>query len=150
MGPATKLIFLGIEIDTLDMVIRIPEEKIVALKNTLVEVLDKTKITLRDLQSLVGTLNFCSKAIPAARTFNRRFCDAMCGIKHPSHYIRVNKGMKSDLGVWLNFIEHFNGTLNFQSLNWYSNEQLHLYTDSAGNAKLGCGAYFQGHWFYFQ
>ena len=62
MGPATKLIFLGIEIDTLDMVIRIPEEKIVALKNTLVEVLDKTKITLRDLQSLVGTLNFCSKA----------------------------------------------------------------------------------------
>lgn len=98
----------------------------------------KTKITLRELQSLVDTLNFCSKAIPAVRAFNRRFCNAMCIMRHSSHFHRVDMGMKNDLKVWLDFIQHFYGTLNFQSLNWYSNEQVNLYTDSAGNAKLGC------------
>lgn len=34
-------------------------------------------------------------------------------------------------------------------LNWSSNEDLHLYTDSAGNKNLGCGVYLQGHWAYF-
>ncbi|XP_056022078.1 uncharacterized protein LOC130054967 [Ostrea edulis] len=81
------------------MVISIPEEKTIALKESIGTILAKSKITLKDLQSLVGSLNFCAKAIASARAFNRRFCDAMCGIRHPSHFIRVNAGMKSDLRV---------------------------------------------------
>lgn len=101
-GPKTVLTFLGIVIDTDKMVIRIPNEKIIVLENLLQVMLRKTKTTLREFQSLVhvGTLNFCAKAIPSARAFNRRFCDAMCGIKHPGHFIRLTLGMKSDLRVW--------------------------------------------------
>lgn len=148
-GPKTVLTFLGIVIDTDKMVIRIPNEKIIVLEKLLRDMLQKTKTTLKELQSLVGTLNFCAKAIPSARAFNRRFCDAMCGIKHPGHFIRVTLGMKSDLRVWLDFLHNFNGSLNFMDVNWFSNDQLHLYTDSAGNHQLGCGVYFHGQWAYF-
>ncbi|XP_061194757.1 uncharacterized protein LOC133202910 [Saccostrea echinata] len=126
-GPKTVLTFLGIEIDTDNMVIRIPEEKIIDLEKSLLEMLQKTKVTLRELQSLVGSLNFCAKAIPSARAFNRRFCDAMCGIKYSSHFIRVTKGMKSDPHVWLEFIHRFNGSLNFMNVNWLSNNHF-IYT----------------------
>lgn len=131
------------------MVIKIPDDKTSVLKETLVTLLCKEKVTLRELQSLVGSLNFCAKAIPAARAFSRRFCDSMCSVTKPLHHIRLTAGMKSDIRVWLNFIEQFNGTLNFMELNWSSNEDLHLYTDSAGNKNLGCGVYLQGHWAYF-
>lgn len=149
MGPCTKILFLGIIIDTEKMVIKIPDDKTSVLKETLVTMLCKEKVTLRELQSLVASLNFCAKAIQAARAFNRRFCDAMCGVTKPLHHIRLTECMKSDMRVWLNFIEQFNGTLNFMELNWSSNEDLHLYTDSAGNKNLGCGVYLQGHWAYF-
>ncbi|XP_062585901.1 uncharacterized protein LOC134247580 [Saccostrea cucullata] len=135
-GPKSVLIFLGIEIDTDKMVIRIPEEKIINLEKSVLDMLPK-KVTLRELQSLAGSLNFCAKAIPSARAFNRRFCDAMCGINYPSHFIRVTKEMKSDLLVWLDSIHcRFNGSLNFMTVNWLSNDQLHLYTDSAGDEKV--------------
>ena len=58
--------------------------------------------------------------------------------------------MRSDLCVWLDFIHKYNGSLNFMNANWLSNDQLHLYTDSAGNHQLGCGVYFNGQWAYFE
>lgn len=34
-------------------------------------------------------------------------------------------------------------------MNWLSDFDLHLYTDSAGNSQLGCGVYLQGQLSYF-
>ena len=150
IGPSSILTFLGLEIDTLEMVIRIPQCKLSEVKEKLESALGRTKITLRDLQSLVGSLNVCARAIPSVRAFNRRFCDAMCGINMPSHYIRVSTGMKADIKIWLSFLENFNGTSSFGKNIWLSNSQINLFTDSAGNPDLGCGVFFAGHWTYYQ
>ena len=90
----TSMTFLGLEIDIFEMVIRIPQDKLTEVKEKLELTIKKRKITLRDLQSFVGSLNFCAKAIPSVRAFNKRFCDAMCGIQRPNHFIRVTLGMK--------------------------------------------------------
>ena len=50
--------------------------------------------------------------------------------------------MKEDITMWLKFLDEFNGSRNFGSNIWLSNEQLNLYTDSTGDADLECGAYF--------
>jgi hypothetical protein len=63
-GPACIIIFLGLEIDTLEMVIRIPQENLVEVRHKLHMVLNKKKITLKEL---VGLLNFCARAIPSVR-----------------------------------------------------------------------------------
>ena len=74
----------------------------------------------------------------------------MCGINRPSHYIRVSSGMKADIKIWLSFLENFNGTCSFGKNIWLLNSQINLFTDSAGNPDLGCGAFFAGHWTYYQ
>lgn len=102
MGPCTKIMFLGIIIDTEKMVIKIPNDKTSVLKETLIKLSCKEKVALRELQSLVGSLKFCSRAIPAAGAFNRRFCDDMCGVTKPLYHIRLTEGVKSDIRVWLN------------------------------------------------
>ena len=76
IGPSCVITFLGLEIDTLEIVIKIPPPKLSEVQQKLIETLNKKKITLKDLQSLTGLLNVCALAIPAVRAFNRRFCDA--------------------------------------------------------------------------
>ena len=63
-GPVSKLICLGLRIDTEEIKIYIPEEKICKLKIQLNHALTRNKITLKELQSLAGSLAFCSKAFP--------------------------------------------------------------------------------------
>ena len=51
MGPSHDMIFLGIKLDSTNMLASLPTEKLVAYKHDLLAVLDENKITLRDLKS---------------------------------------------------------------------------------------------------
>jgi hypothetical protein len=57
----------------------LPQEKVVEVRHKLHMVLSKKKVTLKELQSLVGLLNFCARAIPSVRAFNRRFMTQRAG-----------------------------------------------------------------------
>lgn len=72
LGPQPILIYIGLEIDTINMTIRIPLEKLQQLKAQLLSLflLAKRKVTLKKLQSLTGLLNFCIRAIPAGSFFS--------------------------------------------------------------------------------
>lgn len=150
LGPATTLNFLGLEIDTIEMIVRIPSEKLTKLHIQLSKMLNRKKTTLVDLQSLTGLLNFCSRAIPSARAFVRRFYDAMQGLSRPNHHVRVSIEMKEDIKMLLIFLDHFNGTYIFDDLNWIDSDDLKLHTDSAGGVDLGCSAIFKTHWVFFK
>lgn len=143
-GPTTVLVFLGFEIDTDEMVVRIPREKLDALLSELQNILGLSKITLKNLQALVGSLNFFSRAIRSARAFNRRFYDLTVKVRQPHHFIRLTKEVKEDIGVWVSFLQSFNGKTYFPESEWSSNDVLELFTDSCGS--IGCGAYFSGEW----
>ncbi|KAJ8313074.1 hypothetical protein KUTeg_010447 [Tegillarca granosa] len=113
------LVFLGLEINTVDMTVRITSDKLCRLKDMLNELIMKNKTTLKDLQLLVGLLNFCTRAIPPARAFNRRFYDAMSGLSKPFHRIRINKEMKEDINIWLMFLDLYNGISCYDSLSGF-------------------------------
>ena len=59
-GPVANLVFLGLEIDTIEMVIQIPHEKLIRLKSLLEPLLWKRLI--KEFESIVGLMAFCSKA----------------------------------------------------------------------------------------
>ncbi|XP_060071013.1 uncharacterized protein LOC132550928 [Ylistrum balloti] len=140
------LVFLGLEIDSVKR-IKIPIDKLQALASLLHGVRVKKKVTLKKLQSLAGSLNFCVRAIPSARAFIRRFYNAMSGVKKSHHFIRVTHGMTEDIQVLLMFFELYNGYCSFPERFWVDNSQLELYTDSAGgDGSKGGGAYFHGKW----
>jgi hypothetical protein len=110
---------------------------LVTLRQNIQTVFTSKKVTLKSLQSLIGLQNFACKTVASDRAFCRRLFDGTFGIKKPYHMIRVNKGMKQDLSVWIPFLEHFNGvpiiTSGIRSLD----NALQLFTDSAAGPTEG-------------
>jgi len=146
-GPTEVLVFLGLELDSNNMSVRIPQNKIDEVILKIHSVLSKNKSTLKEMQSLIGSLNFCCRAIPLGRPYCRRLLDSICGLSKPYHHIRVKQEIKKDLSMWLEYLRFFNGVSIFHDQFWVSSEDLELFTDSAGGSGLGYGAYFQGKWF---
>ncbi|XP_033738793.1 uncharacterized protein LOC117326238 isoform X1 [Pecten maximus] len=146
-GPTTCLSFWGLEIDTIEMVVRVPLQKVQEVIRLIDQILPKVKVRLKELQSLAGSLAFCTRAMPGGRAFCRRIYGVMSGVSEPHYFIRITKGVREDLQTWLEFFKHFNGICYISEANWLSNADLQLYTDSAGNAGLGCGAILGNQWF---
>lgn len=142
-GPSTCLSFAGIELDTVHMVARLPLDKLHKCEG-LIDSFRKS-VTLREIQSLVGILNFACTVIVPGRAFLRRLIDLTKGVKNKFHHIRLTKAIKKDLMVWKGFLQEFNGKSFFleESL---STPDFHLFTDSAGS--LGFGAILGNKWFY--
>ena len=67
-GPATTMVFLGIQFDTVTMTIRLDEERMANLLKELSLWNDRTSASREELQSLVGVLSF-AKVVAPGRTF---------------------------------------------------------------------------------
>lgn len=91
------------------MEIRLTEEKLREIRDLLQEFLSKKKVTLLQLQSLIGLLNFACAAVVPGRTFLRRLIDFTIGLTKPHHFRRLTKEAKADLLVWKTLCANFNG-----------------------------------------
>ena len=109
-GPSDKLTFLGIELDTAAMEMRLPEDKLaLALKSLAQWRLLKRACRKRDLLSLIGVLSHASKVVRNSRIFLRRLIDLSTTVEEPDHFIRLNNEAKSDIEWWFQFIRQWNG-----------------------------------------
>lgn len=145
-GPAQCLTYIGIEFDTILMEARLPPDKLSKARSKIQDALGKAKITLKELQSIIGLLNFCNKVVRPGRAFLRRLINLTIGVSNPHHHIRLTHEAKADLYTWLIFLTHFNGKSLFLSQEWVTAAALHLYTDASG--ALGYGAVFGSKWFF--
>lgn len=143
-GPVTKICFLGLFLDSEQMMVSIPVSKIQEIMLTINTILHKDRCKLREMQSLIGMLNFACRAIAPGRPFCRRLINATKGIEKPHHHLRITKGMKNDLEMWKIFFQNFNGIQCFPDRCWSTNEEVQLFTDSAQG--FGFGIYFAGKW----
>jgi len=143
--PTTKLTIYGIEIDSINMECRLPNDKLFKIRQLLVTTINRKRITLHDLQSIIGLLNFACLVVTPGRAFLRRLIDLTCNVSKPHHFIRLNNEARADLKAWQLFISHFNGKSVFLQRDWHSSEKLRLYTDASGS--LGYAAVFGSKWF---
>jgi len=148
VGPTTKMTFFGLEIDTILMLVRVPGDKLDKLRMGVNYIIGRHKIKLGELESIVGLMAFCARAIPSARAFMRRFYDLMASVrvKRPYFYVRVSNETRLDAQVWLTFLDQFNGECYVPQNLWFTSDKLSLHTDSSGSSHLGCAAYFGGQW----
>ena len=79
---------------------RLPQEKVVKCIEGIAKARGRNKITLRDLQSLIGSLNLAGSVVVPSRVFLHRMINLTIGKKHPDHFIRVTKEVKQDLLMW--------------------------------------------------
>ena len=68
-GPCTTLEFMGIILDTVRMEARLPVDKVERIQASLALFQTEKSCTLKELQSLIGTLNFTCKVVPPGDPF---------------------------------------------------------------------------------
>ena len=146
VAPTTCITFMGLELDSASMEARLPYDKLVKVRSLLKEIAKCRKITLRQLQSIIGLLNFCCSVVRPGRCFLRRLIDLTMKVKRAHYKITLNKESRKDLAAWLLFTEEFNGKSLLLSERWITSPSLHLHTDAAGS--LGYGAIMNTKWFY--
>ena len=125
--------------------VTLPNEKLKKCYRLLHDFYKRRKVTLKELQSLLGLLNFTCSVVVPGRAFLRRMIDLTKGARRPHHHIRLTKEVKHDIAVWLTFLGQFNGRTFFLHEKWETLASLQLYTDAAGSK--GYSAIFGKHWF---
>ena len=149
-GPATCMTFLGIEVDTVALQLRLPMEKLSHLKAILQSTLEKRAFKKRDLQSLVGLLQHATKVVWPGRSFLRRLHALLADVgadRDANHWIRPNRAAKADIVSWHTFVSSWNGV----SMLWDQEKAapaIRVVSDASGS--WGCGAYWLPLWFQIQ
>lgn len=144
--PLTTLDFVGISLDTIQLEARLPPDKLDKCRALLEEFQGRKSCKLKDLQSLLGFLNFCCSVIVCGRAFLRRLYDLTRGVKQPYYTVRLNTEAQRDIKMWFTFLEKFNGKSMFLEERFLSSSTLTLYTDAAKS--LGFGAIYGSFWLY--
>ena len=140
--PSQIMIFLGIEISTIEMMARLPEYKLISYRLQLQELMHSRTVKLRDMQSAIGILQFSTSVITPGKAFVRRLIDTTLGITKPFHYVTISPEAKKDISMWYTFFSHHNGKTIFIQ-NFQNSETLNLYSDAS---KQACAATFKDQW----
>ena len=147
-GPVSRLSFLGILIDTDRDTLSLPADKLARLRSVIVDWRERKFCRKRQLLSLIGQLQHACRAVRAGRTFLRRMIDLSTTVRELDHWVRLNRGFRSDLRWWDLFLEDWNGVALCRGLVPRLPEAT-VTSDASG--RWGCGAFSDvGEWFQFR
>jgi len=141
--PTTSLTFLGIKLDTVARLASLPREKLSKCHLAIAELQKSSSTTLRNLQSIIGVLQFASSVIRPGRCFLRRLYDATLGKSIPHSKIKITDGVRADLEMWLWFLKDFNGVTILPPAP-ENRVEFEIYSDAS---LTGYGVVFNNNWF---
>ena len=122
-------------------------EKVDKTLNAIRCLLPRKKVQLKEVQSLVGLLNFACSVITSGRVFIRRLINLTVGVRRAHHRIRLTLETKKDSRICETFLESFHGKYFFFLEEARStSHNLQFFTDSAQSS--GYGIVFGKHWAY--
>ena len=157
-----KLIFLGVILDGEFLVLSIPEDKRDKALHLVRVALAKKKLTVKEIQTLTGTLNFLGRALVPGRAFTRRMYPKLADKQDQAgknrslkyyHHINLDKEFLDDCRMWELFLRNSDSKIlcrPFLDIRGpQSAEILNFYTDALGSVKTGgFGAFFAGNWIF--
>ena len=146
VGPSTILTFLGIELNSVSMVMRPTKPKLERLKASLNRWLGRSSARKRQLQSIIGQLSDAAIVVWPGRTFLQSLIKTAKIPKKQEHLVRLNGKCRADLHWWDTFLEGWNGVALFPDRPAGDK----ITSDASGS--WGCGAFLEGGtvWFQFQ
>ena len=143
-GPIGWIIFLGIELDSRTMTMRLPEEKLHHLRDLIAQWIRRRAATKRSMLSLIGELAHAAKVVIPGRIFLRRMIDCAHSRSNLEHWIRLDEEFRSDLYWWHAYLEQWNG-VSLLASHVFRPPDTTLFTDASGN--WGCGGTSGLDWF---
>ncbi|XP_040181179.1 uncharacterized protein LOC120914567, partial [Rana temporaria] len=142
-GPAHSITFLGINLDTQAMQASLPLDKLTRIRATIHDFTQSQGCTRRQLQSLLGMMNFAMRIIPQGRSFISRLLVFLTPAQDPDRILKLDQAAVSDLAMWDEFLTSWNGISMF--IPALLDESPQVVTDAA--ASTGFAAIFGRHWF---
>lgn len=140
--PAQKVRYLGIMIDSTNMELSLPQNKLVQLKELVRQFLDRTHANKRQILSLAGLLSHCTKVVRGGRTFSRRVINLANFLPELHSIVCLPEWFRDDLKWWDSFVKCFNGKAGIiKNLHWCDRVIL---TDASFT---GFGGWFGDDWF---
>ena len=106
--PTTRIEFLGVTFDSEKMTIEVTQERITEMLMELNTWNAKTTATRKELESLIGKLQFASKCIKPGRTFIARLLQWLRTMNRKSRYNTPSEALK-DISWWGKCLEQYNG-----------------------------------------
>ena len=107
--PTTRLEFLGVTFDSMSMTMEISEQKVKEIQMELNTWLFKDTATRREVESLVGKLQFMAKCIQAGRIFLSRLIQWIRQMDR-AHTYSIPQEARKDIAWWARCSQQFNGT----------------------------------------
>jgi hypothetical protein len=108
-GPSQRITFLGIEIDSTCMELRLPNTKLCEFKRELTNFRQLVRASKIQLQSLVGKLNWASAVVHGRRVFLHRIINSFSGLTQDWHKMWIQGDLLADINWWHNLMSSFNG-----------------------------------------
>ena len=164
------IVFLGILLDGRRRYLSIPIEKQHKAIILLQTMIDKSKVTVKDLQILCGYLNFLGKAIVPGRTFTRHMYAKYQGIVRvhatndemvmkvglqlkAHHHVQLDGEFKKDCQVWLQFLQDTNlaYVVNRPMVDFapkVNSQRIFFYSDASTAKTLGFGCILYDSWIF--
>jgi hypothetical protein len=142
-GPSQILSFLGVEIDCVKRTLSLLPKKLAELKLLVKTWLGRHRCVKKELQSLIGKLNWAARVVQGGRTFLRNFINLLPNAKNAHHHIRLSKAARADLMWWDSALIIFHGYSPF--LNDLPLPSCEFGSDAS---LIGGGAHFGSDWIY--
>ena len=139
--PTERLTFLGVEIDTVSLQLRLPAAKVADLLATLYSWRGRRSCTKRELLSLIGQLHHAAAVVRPGRTFLRHLIDLSTTVRKLYHHIRLSNSARSDIEWWCAFLASWNGISYLPP----SDPQVVIESDASGS--WGAAAMWGRQWF---
>ena len=132
--PDTKMVFLGIELNKSELTLSIPSKKVEEIASLLAKWKYRRSTNRRDLESLIGKLNFVATCVRAGRIFISRLLNFLRAMPRDV-VMHILDDVKKDIKWWQKFMPTYNAKSMMQLEEWSEPDQI-----LASDACLqGCG-----------
>jgi hypothetical protein len=148
-SPSTSMPYLGIQFDTVKMIMSIPPEKVAEVREEITLWMKRSSTSKKSLQQLLGKLFWVSRCVKFSRGFMGRLLSQLQQMHNlaDNKKTKLSSGCKQDIAWWDRYLRRFNG---IEML--YNTDPLGLDLDqlldtdafvNCGDAQmLGGGSYF--------
>ncbi len=139
VGPSQRITFLGINIDTIRMMLELPRDKVQELHDLLDSFTTKARASRRQLESLAGKLNWSAQVVRGGRVYLRRILDQIHKLRAPHHKAKLTPAFQADIHWWKQCLVCFHG----RAICWYPSTTHLVAIDASSEA---CGFFCDGDW----
>ena len=104
--PTQKIVFLGVEINTVDNKLTLDPSKTQQTIQDITTMLEKKRVSKRHMQKMAGRLHWCSTVMTWGRAYINSFYQGIRQLNKAMHKMRVTSAMLEDLKWWLSCLQN--------------------------------------------